>query len=238
MKISRPKRNLNGSYEGDIFKDSKKNVIKIRMEKAKIVSIKTRKDGIYIYIKHNKHSAKEVSAIQDDVLKIVKENCNNWFKTNLNDDLIEDYLDQNIIYEKEVGQIFRLKCINDISALSSNTSVNILLTLRHIRFYKQKFVLEWEVEEAEIMDHIHPLVDDDTENDDEDDIPVPCLEDIVSLKQQYEKDVHLRMAALEQDIIVRKEKKQALGDLLEKIMDSSSFSEISRFCNDLDKILE
>lgn len=179
MKITKPKRQSNGTYLGDIFITGSYPV-KIKVKEAYILSVKqinrdVSDDGEPAYALSFKQSLYRsiFCDITAQVLQIVKDNCNSWFKVSLTHDTIEDYFINNVLYDKNRGEFIRVKCINDVSQVPINVTANLEISLQHIRFYKQQFVLEWMLDEVEIIEG---------KTTEEDDIPAPTEDDITCIK--------------------------------------------------------
>lgn len=236
MKIIKPKKNANGTYEGLIYKNLKKDLISLKIENAKIMALKVVQGDHYLFIKH-KTVAKEVYDINSDVITNVKDNCHSWFRNGLSGELIEDYFTSNIIYDKELGQVIKFKCLNDLSDLQENTSVNISITLKNIRFYKQKFVIEWDIDEIEVIDQI-ALIDLEDADSFSDDLPVPLEEDILSLKEHYLSIIKGELDKVENEKADILKRESILVGFSEEITQASDFSQVSILCDDLDKILQ
>lgn len=182
MKIERPKKDARGTFEGQIWKSmSTKERYQIVMKNAKIISTKQNGDEWYIYIKC-KEVIQDICDINDEVIDHVKKHCSSWFKSALSDDLIEDYFSNNLMYDKTHGQVVRLKCLNDLSEVENDECVTMSVVLKQIRFFKQKFVLEWDIDEIEGVDPcaIVDLDGDDESSSDEDIVPVE--EEIENIK--------------------------------------------------------
>ena len=234
IKILKPKRNANGTYEGEIYKNHNKDLLTLKVDDARIVSVKKHHDDFYLYIKH-KTVAKDICDINSEIIATVKNNCKSWFKNTLSDDLIEDYFTSNIIYDKTLGQVIKFKCLNDISELQKDMIANISFTLKTIRFYKQKFVIEWDVDEVEISDSICLLEMGDDADADEEDIPEPLVEDILSIKEHYMSIANDGLERLRQEKAILQDKENSLMRLIEKIKAGNNLSEVS---DELDKILQ
>ena len=232
LKILKPKRNANGTYEGQIYRNHNKDLLNLKIDDAKIVSIKQHNEDFYLYIKH-KTVAKDICDINSDIIATVKNNCKSWFKNTLSDDLIEDYFTTNIIYDKVLGQVIKFKVLNDISELQKDTTANISFTLKTIRFYKQKFVIEWDVDEVEISDSM--CLVELGEDADEEDIPEPLAEDIISIKDHYMGIINNGLIRLRSEKGAIEDKEKALIALTEKIDAGNNLSEVS---DELDKILQ
>lgn len=200
MKIERPKKDARGTFEGLIWKSqTKKEHYQLDIKNAKIVRVKCHGGEWYMYIQHA-GITKQVCDLNTDVIQQVKEHCASWFKSALSDELIEDYFSHNIVFDKELGQVIRFKCLNDLSDIEAGVPANIVITMKKIRFFKQKFVLEWDVEEIEVLD---PCVIVDIENaaaSDDDDIPMPTLEEIHNMKSNILAVLHGKKEELEQQL--------------------------------------
>lgn len=240
MKITKPKRTENGTYEGSIFnvENGKKKPISIRLEKALIVAKYGKENGEgdlshYLVVKH-KHGLKEVYDINEQVIHNVKENCATWFRNPLSNDLIEDYFTNNIIYDKKFGQVIKFKCMSDVEGLVSNMTVNIKITLKLIRFFKQKFDIEWDIEDAEVIEEKASflLLDDASDNtSDEDEDPCPCSsEEVDAIRNQHIKDAMERLSIL-------RDEQENIEKLLKQLENVNSFVAVAKICQDLDDII-
>ena len=227
MKIEKPKKNANGTYDGMIYKNSKKEHVQLSISNAKVVKTRLHNSDWYLYIQHPS-IAKQVSSINSEVIQIVKENCGSWFKSSLSDELIEDYFTSNIIYDKEMGQVIRFKCLNDISDLEQNVYVNVEMTLKKIRFFKQKFVIEWDIEEIEVMDQC--AIIDLNEIEELEDIPVPLVEEIEALKTTYKTHMEKKIIGVKCELAM-------LEKLVEKIGSVTTINDMITLQDELDKIL-
>lgn len=183
MKIERPKKDARGTFEGLIWKShNKKEHYQLVIENARIVCVKCHGGEWYLYIQHT-GITKDVCDLNTQVIHQVKENCASWFKNTLSDELIEDYFSHNIMFDKEMGQVIRFKCLNDLSDVEPSVPVNLIITMKKIRFFKQKFVLEWDIDEIEVLDPCSIVDLDAVAPSDDEDIPMPTLEDVDAMKR-------------------------------------------------------
>lgn len=247
MKILKPKRSSNGTYESLIYKNNKKDIITLKIHKAFIIDIKQTNDHDYYLTLKQKSIAKDICIINEKIISYVKDNCGSWFKNNLSDDLIEDYFTSNIMYDKERGQLIRFKCTNDISILSTNTYVDITLYIKLIRFYKQKFVVEWEVHEIEVDDKSDKLliqsdIEDPDDSDDIDDIPYPDDEELnksmTETKTRYINLLNHEQLSIQKQISDLIEKKNILDQNIIRLNSAVDFYEVYSICHYLDELLE
>jgi hypothetical protein len=237
--ISKPRKQENGTYEGKVYTDKKKHV-KLHINNALVIKVKSGNDNQnYMYLKE-RSIAKDLYDLNNQVVEQVKENCFSWFRIHLNEDLIEDYCSSCVMYDKKFGQVLKFKCLNDISNIPCETHVNVDITLVGIRFYKQKFVLEWNVEQVEQLCNmnISDLSDDDSIVDDEYEVPCPDQEELATLKASYFAEASRRCDNIMVSIDELQKKRDSINLLLEELQSLSDFTKISRVCDELDILLE
>jgi hypothetical protein len=244
IKIVKPKRCAdNGTYEGKIY-TGKKQPITLDIPNIHIVSKKVNNKDLYIHLRYINTVAKTLKKdlidrlcdINTKVLQCVKENCAIWFRNALTDDLIEDYYSNIISYDKTLGQIYKFKVTNSVDSIEDsllNQTVNMKITLTNIRFFKQKFVLEWVIEEIEILDGgcIHDVQDGDDASSETEDIPYPCPEDVDTVKAEY-------LDRLRQHIERLSQEQSLFQGYLDKIHDTNDFNRLSNILEAVDNIFE
>lgn len=237
LNITKPKKRENGTYAGNIFLDEKNRYV-LHAPSSIIVAEKDISEAEkYIYIK-NKKINNEVCDLNKAVIDIVKDNCENWFRNSINPDLVEEYYTNTIVYDKKYGDLIRLKVVEFEHEMPMHKPVNLVLTLTNIRFYKQKFVIEWVLEEVKpaTLD-VRNLFDVD-ESDEEEAVAEPLCEDIESICEEYMRILSDRKQVLHEQLNeVQTKLDQLLGleDLLSKVQSEETFFQI---CEQLDKFLE
>lgn len=236
LTISKPKKQENGTYEGKIYTE-KKQQLKLFIKDAYIIKVNTINDSEgYMYLKQH-NTAKDMYDLNNKVTDIVKDNCYSWFRINLSDELIEDYCCNNVMYDKKYGQIMKFKCVNDIQGIPKEARANLNITLQCIRFYKQKFVLEWIVNEVEPIS-CNGFVDIDEDSFEEEEIPCPNKEEIDALKISYLDETTNKIKEIENAIEELKNKRISLCNFIEKLNNANDFAKISRVCDELDILLD
>lgn len=183
--ITTPKKRENGSFLGNIYLEEKNNRFILLLPKSLVISNKyIDESSSYIYIKNTKFN-NTMYDINNTIINIVKSKCNEWFKNSLNPSLIEEYYTNTIIYDRKHGDLLRLKCIDYDNNIENEKYQSLTITLLNIRFYKQKFVIEWKVQlvnENDILSDVDTLslIDDNDE-----DIALPDIEDMNNIKKDY-----------------------------------------------------
>lgn len=239
MKITKPKKQDNSTYLSDITDDQKQE-IRIRVPHAYIIDIKEMKrdtknedeTACYALLFKNAGAVDKLCDINEQVIALTKKNCASWFKAALSDELIDDYFLSNIVYDNKRGQHIKIKCINDISQVPVRTLVNIEIVLQSIRFYKQQFVLEWIVDEVEIID--------DKEHDDEGDadIPSPSLEDIAHVKKSVLERVQQYIDAIDAEISKLQERRTPLLKVKADIIESKDIDQVLNMADHVETLID
>ena len=240
MHISKPKRQENGTYQATIAQDDKKSPIVLHIKQAYIFAIKEMKrdskneDEPSYALQFKHHSIIDrLYDINQNVLDIVKAQCSSWFKTSLTDDMIDDYFVNNIMYDSKKGKYIKIKCVNDISEVPVNVMVNLQISLQYIRFYKQQFVLEWVIDEVEIIDGTTS-----TEHEDEvdDDIPGPTEDDIHDIKARIRKSSQCVLDMIHQKTVALQKYKDSISNRLAEIHASQDIHRVVALCDEIESI--
>lgn len=180
--INKPKKD-GGSYFGNIY-IGKKKVLEVNITNATCVSY----DDDNIIIK-SKEFLYFIADLNSKVTDIVKANCNDWFGNNMSLDLIEEYFINPIKFSKRHGSVLKLKhsCSSEFE-YSEEKKYDIVLTLKGIRFLKQKFGLEWQIQRVEESRNIEfEMLSDieDSESSNDEDLPEPIPDDLAIMKEEY-----------------------------------------------------
>jgi hypothetical protein len=188
--ISKPIKHEN-TYICPIFYKSQPQELKLNIDKALIVSIKplqTRNENI-ITLKSNL-DLKFFIDLNFHILDIVKQKTKSWFKNNLSIDLVEDYFINLVGYDKKYGDVIKIKIIGDDEQLKAYLlqNVNLNFTAQNIRFYKQKFIVEFTINNVSLSKSIAAFKEVPEENLDEineEDEPFPSCDIILNMKDEY-----------------------------------------------------
>lgn len=232
--ISKPKK-ADNSLLCSIYYKSKKEKPCITMKNMFVIGTKpmSHRNEFFIYFKNHQYN-NFIYDLNKFLISIIKDKSSSWFNSNLNADLIEDLYTNTIIYDKHHGDIIRLKCVGEQEHIIEdikNKHIDINITLNHIRFYKQKFVLECEINYFELSEDVFM-------NHYEEEQPSPTYEDIKQIKDENIKvidevlnDLKEKLHSLEQKILIT----ETLKSELVKTMDIAN---ITKLYNELEKIWE
>lgn len=235
INITKPKRRENGTYAANIFVEEKQRYV-LHAPQSVIVGAKDISEAErYLYIKNRKVN-NEVCDLNKVIIDIVKENCDQWFKNAVNPDLIEEYYTNTIIYDRKYGDLIRLKVVDFEQEVPFHKPVDVRLTLMSIRFYKQKFVIEWTLDhvEASSLD-VHNLFD--VEESEEEEVAAPLTEDMEAIREEY----MAMLQRMKEDLVQQLQRVEARLEELDNVRQSltSMNTEEAFFqtCARIDKLL-
>lgn len=176
--ISKPKKS-DGTFICSI-----KQPFLINLLGSQLVHIKETTDGGQFLFLKNKAAYNYIFDLNTSILDIVKGNCSSWFNTNMSSDLIDDYYTNTLVYDKTHGDLIKIKVIgSEVSEEFVGSTLNLELNAEHLRFYKQKFVLETSVNKCEVAcDIIEFSSDDDDDLLEEEDEPGPSIEELEQMR--------------------------------------------------------
>lgn len=242
--ISKPRKS-DSTYICPIYYHIKKEKLIHVFENAIIVSIKPlqQRDEYFVYIKC-KSSNNFIYDVNKHIIDVVRNKSIIWFNNNMNTDLIEDYYTNTLIYDKMFGDVIRLKCVGNESLLNGyiNQKTKLTVVFDHIRFYKQKFVLECHVDDVQPTISICEIKDiTDSECDDDpfiDDVPFPNNEDVKKIKEECLDTTNKYIVELKTKLYTMEYKIQGIEKIKSELLNTNLISDIIRLCNDLENICE
>jgi hypothetical protein len=178
------------------------------------------------------------------IIENVKNNYQHWFVSNMNPEYIEEYYSNTLIYNKEHGDLIKLKCIsgNELINPKDNTKYDIEIIFKNLRFYKQKFVLECTIKNCEESNTKYELINDnesiqESDNDDEM-MPEPEPEELLLIKNSYIKKIKSINKNINNNIKELQDKKNLLINLMAELQISEQYSEIVSICEQIENKCE
>lgn len=218
LHIARPKKS-DGTFVCAI-----KSPFVIDLQGATLVHTKDTNDGAqFAFFKCSKATHYDyIYDLNNEIVSQVKNNCSTWFNTNMNPELIDDYYTATLVYDKTHGDLIKLKVFGEqlFSTEIVSTTLNVQLSAKQLRFYKQKFVLETSIESYEIANDVIEF------SDEEADEPYPSPMELKEMKceiqsyydnqleelSQQKKELEEQLSALDCKMDALTEKKQALEE--------------------------
>lgn len=195
LNISKPKKS-DGTFVCSI-----KQPFVLDLNNCQIIHIKeTNESAQFVFLK-NKQLYNNIYDLNNQIITIVKNNCSTWFNTNMNPELIEDYYTNTLVYDKTHGELIKIKFVGenllDISSIGN--CINLTVNPIQLRFYKQKFVLECQIEKYEVACDIIDFSSSEDEEDEED-IACPNASEIEEMKIEVITKTSKRIQELETEL--------------------------------------
>lgn len=239
--ISKPKKSEN-SFVCSVYYKSKSEKPTFLLNNILVIDTKplAHRNEFFLYIKNRLYN-NFMFDLNKYLIDIIKDKSPLWFNNNLNSDLIDDLYTSTLIYDKVYGDIIRIKCIGDQEKIIDefkNKNIDLNITLNHIRFYKQKFVLECEINSFEPSQHIFEDIDNHESVilNSEEDLPSPTYEDIKRIKQEKLEIIDQVSEELKDNLRILEQKILIIETLRSDLLKTMNIENIATICNDLEKL--
>lgn len=200
-----------------------------------IINIKESSNTLIIKCKE-KETTKYLDDFNRKVLDIVIRKSASWFNTSIDADLIEEYYISTLQYDKQRGETIRLKVknIDDIEEVKEfEGTISITLSLKYLKFFKQKFYPEFQVEVIETLDNnenILELYSDDEYCEDDEEHPVPSYEEIMIMKEECMKTLRDHCNNLTETLCRIEKEYNETFEKLTKLGNSENIKDIIELC--------
>jgi hypothetical protein len=207
----------------------------ICFDKVSIINIKDTSNTLIIKTK-DKEMTKFMDDFNNKILETVIQNSPSWFNTNMDTDLIEEYYISTLQYDKQKGETIRLKIknIDDIEeAKELNGNVSLALSLKYLKFFKQKFYPEFQVEVIEALDNNEnslEMYSDEEYYADEEEHPVPSHEEVMLMKEECMKTLRNHCNELTEKLCEIEKEYNDSFEKLSKLGNSEKSKDIIELC--------
>jgi hypothetical protein len=196
LTIQKPKKHQESLF-GKIVSGEDNNVslffYNVRIVKHKRVS---HHDGAYtvLYLKVSKDILRKVIEFDDFCKEHVRMNATRWFSKSLDENVIDEYYMSSIVMSPTDGCLVKLK-LKNAEDLLKIMRYDVLLAIRGLRFYKQRFVAEWEMSSVKLLenDFVGSYAEDS--GDEEDQFSCDGIDVATEDLDAVAKDLLLRIAA-------------------------------------------
>lgn len=183
--VMSPKKD-SSTYFSQIYFQKKRKELQLQLDNV----ICFYKNG-YIYIK-NKSFMMYMTDLNSYITNVVKEHCENWFNNNIDKELVDEYYDSPIKFTKEHGNVVKIHTTDNNIEQFDIGKYNVHITIKGLRFLKQKFYIEssivlFELDDSilknAVNDYFHE--DSDSYESSDEDIPEPIPDDIENIREKY-----------------------------------------------------
>lgn len=230
-----------GFYVCPVSCEERANPFVVVLKKAQILRVKETSNTVIIKTR-DKVSSRYMDKLNEKIIDIVSTNTSSWFNSNIDNDLIDEYYISTLQYDQKNGETLRLKCIN-IEEISENNNIQantrlqgleLVLVLKHLKFYKQKFFAEFEIENIDSKNEMM-FLETDVKNDpiedpyeyyDETEIPLPTVDELMTIKTENLKVLNEYQSTLQKQIETLSIKVDNIKMCQEKLENANTYDSI------------
>jgi hypothetical protein len=205
----------------------------VTIDKAQVLTIKETSNTVIL---KSKCSVRYMDDLNDKIIDVVKQNSSNWFSTSIDNELIDEYYISTLQYDKKRGETIRIKVRNIDEVIDKQISghVKFTLVLKYLKFYKQKFFAEFNIEGIEAVELIQPcndvFLDDDCEDYQE--YALPSYEEVQAIRMDcLQKLYNSRNKILEQ-MEKYQTQSQILDEAIENLEIQTDLNRITELCEE------
>jgi hypothetical protein len=242
LTISKPRKTDDSLFGKITFEDKGVNIHFNNLEVIRHKRIQhLNKFYSVLVLKVPKSMCKTFVDFDNHCINQVKKNIASWFSKALDENIIEEYYTSSVIVSKNDGFLIKLKLYGIEDLLDTKQRYDMMVTLKGLRFYKQRFIPEWDMHFLKEIDtdFLNSLqVDDENEDiwidNDENDLFVP-EPDIEEIKTMYN-TLYEKIETKYKQVSKKNEKYQRLHleiiSLLDKLKSNSMNLQVLENVND------
>lgn len=197
-----------------------------------------------LLIKVDKTTCRKFLSFDQHCIDQVKSNMSSWFTKALDVNVIEEYYTSSIQLSNKNAYVLKVKT-HGSDVLLSKGHYDMVMTLRGVRFYKQRFVPEWELTSVERVenDFLNSLnTDEETflwEEDliEENVVPEPDIEEIKMIRANISERVKKANEIIEHKLNKYSERKDIIMHILTRLEEipMSDVVGLDKLVEELDK---
>jgi hypothetical protein len=200
--VGKPIKSENNTYVCPIYYETRKQAFVMKLPGSVILDKKHYNGQNFLVIK-NPAYLEYFSDLNDKIIDVVKKNCSLWFNNNMSLDLVDDYFVRSVVWDKKHGDVLKLKYTN-LEEFDTKVKCDLVVTLTNLRFYKQKFLLEFSVDHMDIISDFIKISDNAEEVEDLEETAAPTAWDIDLIKTKGLGMLEERLQTLERELVLVK----------------------------------
>jgi hypothetical protein len=249
IQINKPKKTEDSLFGKISYDDTTLNLHLSNIEVVNHKKIKhLTKYYTVLFVKVKKPMCLRILELDNHCIQQVKDHISSWFSKALDENVIEEYYTSSIHLSKMNEYIFKLK-LQGSDDIMENGKYDMVITLKGLRFYKQRFIPEWELVTIQPVenDFLNSIDTDDENWEDElieeNVIPEPDYEELALIKDNLERKIELKRAEIEgnynrihADLELVGDKLRNIDDLLSKFHKNTNLNQniLDEFNNELE----
>lgn len=214
---------------------SDKSPFVVTIDKAQVLTIKETSNTVIL---KSKCCVRYMDDLNDKIIDIVKQNSSNWFSTSIDNELIDEYYISTLQYDKKRGETIRIKVrnIDEIMDKQISGHVTLVLVLKYLKFYKQKFFAEFNIESVETTELCNDVfLDDDCEDDQE--YALPSYEEVQAIRMDCLQKLYSSRNKILEQMEKCQTQSQILDDAIENLEMCTDMNQITELCEEYQMML-
>jgi len=229
IQISKPKRTDDSLFGKMTYNNQQLNIHFHNLHVLKHKKVKhLTKYYTVLFLKVPKFVCKKMIDFDNHCIDQVQTNISGWFAKALDENVIEEYYTTSVLLNKENAYVLKLKLQGADDILECGQH-DIVVSLKGLRFYKQRFIPEWELIAAQPIenDFLNSIDSDEDNWEDEmleqDIVPEPDAEQVQIIFEALHQKISSQANMLEQTISQLQSKLDAVTKICNK-MDDAKFN--------------
>lgn len=195
--ISKPKKTDDSLFGNISFEHNRLNIHFYNVEILKHKKIRHMTNHYtVIFLKVSKKVCEKMLEFDNHCIDQVQQNISSWFSKALDENVIEEYYTSSVTINRSTGFVVKLK-LQGVDDVFECGKYDMIVSLKGLRFYKQRFIPEWEILSAKKMgeDFLNSIVDEDEDpwqeaTFEEDVLPEPNEEEILQIVNGLKDRIH------------------------------------------------
>ncbi len=174
-------------------------------------SIRHKAVGEYsvLYAKVPRNVLRALAEFDEHAKEHVRENAARWFTKSLDENVIDEYYMSSMVTLPAEGTVAKLKLVaGDKPHILEPGRYDLLLRVKGLRFFKQRFVAEWELVAVKRLgdDLVSSFVEDDEDDSSHDELEadgesvMPTEDDLASISAHLQATIEARLAPLQSEV--------------------------------------
>lgn len=207
----------------------------VTIDKAQVLTIKETSNTVIL---KSKCCVRYMDDLNDKIIDVVKQNSSNWFSTSIDNELIDEYYISTLQYDKKRGETIRIKVrnIDEIIDKPISGHVKLVLVLKYLKFYKQKFFAEFNIESVETTELCNDVfLDDDCEDDQE--YALPSYEEVQAIRMDCLQKLYSSRNKILEQMEQCQTQSQKLDDAIENLEMCTDMNQITELCEEYQMML-
>jgi hypothetical protein len=177
-----------------------------------VQSIRHKSVGEYsvLYAKVPRNVLRALAEFDEHAKEHVRENAARWFTKSLDENVIDEYYMSSMVTLPAEGTVAKLKLVGgDKLQILEPGRYDLLLRVKGLRFFKQRFVAEWELLAVKRLgdDLVSSFMEDEEDDQSSHDelegdgeSVMPTDDDLASISTHLQEQIEARLAPLQREV--------------------------------------